>query len=120
MNSEQHGKEKLTPVEFCIVAGILTAVISFFAFSSMSDPGRHRTSRVNACINNLRQIDGAKCQWALEHKAPSNAIPTWSNIQPYLGRGTGGTLPACPQGGVYTIGPLTEAPTCSIKGHTLE
>lgn len=75
---------------------------------------------MNACINNLRQIEGAKLQWALEHNAPSNAVPVWANIQPYLGRGTGGTLLVCPQGGVYTIGALTNNPTCSIKGHALD
>ncbi|MDB6112528.1 MAG: hypothetical protein JWR69_4278 [Pedosphaera sp.] len=74
----------------------------------------------NYCINNLRQIDGAKQTWALETKAPSNAIPTWENVKPYLGHGKEGVLPKCPQGGVYTLGSVTNTPTCSIKGHVLE
>lgn len=82
-------------------------------------PGSRLPPSRNACINNLHQIDGAKQQWAIEHHAPSNAVPTWPNIQPYLGRGTGGILPKCPDGGIYTIGSLTDAPTCSIKGHVL-
>jgi hypothetical protein len=75
----------------------------------------------SACINKLRQIDGAKQQWALEHHAPENAVPTWNDLRPYLGRGTDRfVLPRCPQGGVYTIGAISNAPTCSVKGHVLE
>jgi hypothetical protein len=75
----------------------------------------------NACINNLRQIDGAKGTWALEAKPPTNATPTWDDLKPYLGSGTNvGMLPKCPSGGVYTIGNLQTAPTCSVKGHVLE
>jgi hypothetical protein len=57
-------------------------------------------SSQNACINNLRQIDGAKLQWALENHLDSNATPTWANIQPYLGRGPEGTR----EGRTYTVG----------------
>jgi hypothetical protein len=72
-----------------------------------------------ACINNLRQIDIAKQQWAFETHAPSNAIPTWDNIRPYLGRdGTNSLIPKCPAGGIYTIGAISNFPTCSVKGHT--
>src|SRR5262245_54264603 len=35
------------------------------------------TSAKNACINNLRQIDGAKQQWGLENNQETNACPTW-------------------------------------------
>ncbi len=79
------------------------------------EPDAHTT-----CINNLRQIDNAKQFWALEHQAPLSAIPTWDDIRPYLGRGTNGPIPKCPAGGVYTIGLLSNAPTCSVKGHVLE
>jgi hypothetical protein len=74
----------------------------------------------SGCINNLRQIDGAKEQWALDTKAPTNAIPTWNDIQPYLGRGISGTLPVCPFGGIYVLHDLQSAPTCSVKGHALQ
>jgi hypothetical protein len=80
-----------------------------------SEPDAHAT-----CINNLRQIDNAKQQWALEHQAPLSAIPIWHNIRRYLGRGTDGPIPKCRAGGVYTIGALSNTPTCSIKGHVLE
>ena len=74
----------------------------------------------SACINNLRQIDGAKQVWAQETKATSNAIPTWQDIQPYFPRGKEGEIPKCPKGGRYTIGEVQSAPTCSVKGHNLD
>jgi hypothetical protein len=98
----------------------LAVVIGFFIYLTFRPSYlRYGHPPKISCINNLRQIDGAKQQWALEHNAASNAVPVWSNIQPYLGRGTGGTLPVCPAGGIYTINSLTNAPTCSIKDHVL-
>lgn len=78
------------------------------------------TSPRTACIGNLREIDNAKEEWALQTKAPASATPTWLNVKPYLGRNGTGTILKCPSGGVYTIGSLSNAPTCSIKGHTLQ
>jgi hypothetical protein len=73
----------------------------------------------NACINNLRQIDGAKQQWALEHNKTANAIPTPQDILPYLAAGPNPTLPVCPAGGQYTLNAVGQPPTCSIPGHEL-
>ncbi|MDB6110792.1 MAG: hypothetical protein JWR69_2542, partial [Pedosphaera sp.] len=76
------------------------------------------TAQQNACINNLRQLDGAKQQWALEAKAGQTVTPTLANIQPYLGRGTNGTAPTCPSDSLsgfatsYTINDLQTAPKC--------
>ena len=50
----------------------------------------------NACINNLRIIDGAKSQWAIENKKESTDTPAASDIQPYMGHGATGELPVCP------------------------
>jgi hypothetical protein len=77
------------------------------------------TSQENACINNLRLIDAAKQQWALENRKQSTDTPTMKDLQPYIGRGPKGNLPACPSGGHYTIGAVGEKPTCSIPGHEL-
>ena len=73
----------------------------------------------NACINNLRLFDGAKQQWALENKKQGTDTPTMDDLRPYLGRGPNAEMPACPDGGVYTIGAASEKPTCSIPGHVL-
>jgi len=75
------------------------------------------TAQKNACISNLRLIDVAKQQWALENNKKPGDTPTQEDIQKYLGRGEKGEFPVCPQGGAYTIGSIGEKPTCSLPGH---
>jgi len=70
--------------------------------------------QANACINNLRQLDGAKQQWALENRKPANATPSTEEVQVYLKE-----FPKCPSGGVYSINTVETHPTCSTPGHTL-
>ena len=72
------------------------------------------TSQANACINNLRQIDGAKNEWALENNKTNGTPVTEADIKPYLKLDIAGNLPKCPAGGTYTIGPVGEPPTCSL------
>lgn len=85
------------------------------------------TSPANACINNLRRIDAAKEEWALEHDAKTNDVVTVDDIRPYLKKDLDphgrpylkfdakGNLPKCPSGGTYTIGKVGEIPTCSLN-----
>ena len=99
---------------------IVVAIIGLLAAIAIPNFVRARTtSQTNACINNLRQLDGAKQQWALETKAASTATPTSANVQVYLGRGAAGTYPSCPAAGTYTLGNLTTAPTCNKPNHVL-
>jgi hypothetical protein len=74
------------------------------------------TSGQNACINNLRKIDGAKEQWSLEKFATNGAPVEMSHLLRFI---RGGGVPQCPMGGKYEIGRIGEAPRCSIAGHTL-
>jgi len=73
----------------------------------------------NTCINHLRQIDAAKNQWALENSKTADAIPTATDIAPYIKLDADGNIPGCPSGGTYTIGAVNVSPTCSIPGHVL-
>jgi hypothetical protein len=70
----------------------------------------------NICINNLRQIDAAKQQWALEKNKTPAAIPAAQDLAPYF---KDGILPVCPSGGTYSINAVGELPTCSVPGHVL-
>jgi hypothetical protein len=69
-----------------------------------------------ACVNNLRQIDGAKQQWALEHQKPGSALMTQADLLPYF---KGNALPTCPAGGIYSLNPVSVPPICNIPGHTI-
>lgn len=74
------------------------------------------------CYNNLRQIDGAKEQWASEKNKGSEDEPTREDLASYIKTGI---LPTCPmrdkfgKRGVYTIGKVGERPRCSVPGHGL-
>lgn len=119
-----------TLVEIMIVVAIigLLAAIAIPNFIQARE-----TSQKDACINNLRQIDAAKQQWALENGKLSTDTPSPTSLAPYLGHSTGGQevnvnggqVPNkvnCPAGGTYTIKTVGEAPICSLSataGHKL-
>ena len=75
----------------------------------------------NACISNLRQIDGAKQAWAEQQHKSTNDLPTLADLQPIVlpGRKDEPLVFKCWRGGTYTIGRVGEAPRCSFPGHEL-
>ncbi len=75
-----------------------------------------QTSQKSACINNLRQIDGAKQQWALENKKAAADTPLRADLLPFL---SNHQFPVCPQGGTYTVNSVDQVPRCSVPGHSL-
>ena len=96
---------------------IVVAIIGLLAAIAIPNFVRARTtSQQNACINNLRQIDGAIQQWALENKAAETAAVVEANVTPYLksvpvcpSAGTGGTFAAS-----YTLVDVATPPACQI------
>jgi len=76
--------------------------------------GRRPRPAVNACINNLRQLDGAAEQWRLENGRATNAIPTFAEATACLK-----STPVCPSGGIYRYETNTGLPRCSVPGHVL-
>jgi len=75
-----------------------------------------QTAQTNACINQLRSIQAAKNQWALENKKKQTEIPKEIEVTPHL---KAGGLPTCPAGGNYMINAVDENPTCSVPKHQL-
>jgi prepilin-type N-terminal cleavage/methylation domain-containing protein len=112
-------KAGFTLVEIMIVVAIigLLAAIAIPNFVKA-----RQTAQTNACINNLRIIDAAKQQWALEKGQQSSATPTDTDIEPYLGR-AGTVMPLCPLsqnagGPAYNIYAVSMAPTCPNSNGT--
>ena len=88
--------------------------LNFIGDSSMKElkVSRERnTSQANACINNLRQIDSAKNQWALENGKTTGTYPSWIDLLPYL---KDKKIPVCPADGIYSINAEGVNPTCSL------
>jgi hypothetical protein len=79
-------------------------------------PNASDQEKANVCMNNLRQIDGAKQRWALEHVKTVGAVPTEADLRPYFNNNP---LPTCPSGGSYNFNPVQLPPTCTIPGHVL-
>jgi len=106
---------------------IVVAIIGLLAAIAIPNFVKARaTSQKNTCISNLHQIDAAIQEFALEHHTTSNTVVAASDIQPYLGRGPGGTITniVCPADSAqtfdtsYTIVDVATAPVCRIAPST--
>lgn len=92
------------------------ALLVLFLFSGPNGP--HSIIRVkNICISQLREIDGAKEQWAMENaKEEGEEVDRGAVIELLKAK----KLPECPKGGPYRIGKVGEVPRCRIAEHNLE
>ena len=68
------------------------------------------TSRSRTCVGNLKQIDSAKEQYAMENKLGEgeDVGDLWPD---YIKK-----EPVCPSGGEYTVDTVGTDPTCSYAG----
>ncbi len=98
---------------------IVVAIIGLLAAIAIPNFVKAReASQKNACIANLKQIDGAKATWALEKKQQNTSTPNDTDLfgdTNYIR-----TKPLCPGGGTYDLGAVSVRPTCNIGGHALD
>lgn len=114
MRIKTNRKSGFTLVEIMIVVAIIGLLAAIAIPNFVKARG---TAQKNACINNLRQIDGAKEQWALENKKSEGATVVDTEVEGYIKGGR----PSCPGGGSYTYGDMKTSPACSLSssGHAL-
>jgi prepilin-type N-terminal cleavage/methylation domain-containing protein len=97
---------------------IVVALIGMLAAVAIPNLVKARSqSQVNACLNNLRKIDDATQEWALEHLQGPSSTVTFPDIQPYLKSAV-----LCPAAGAnatfatsYLLTTVSNAPSCQIS-----
>jgi prepilin-type N-terminal cleavage/methylation domain-containing protein len=111
-------RRAFTLVEIMIVVLIIGILLAIAVPNFVK---ARESSRTKACVANLKQIEAAKQQWAMDNKKNSTDSPTWPTdlvgSTLYI---SGSSAPSCPSGGTYDPGKVDTLASCSIGGtHTL-
>ena len=106
-------KAGFTLVEIMIVVLIIGILLAIAIPNFVS---AREASRCKACVGNLKQLDSASQQFAMDNKKSSTYAMTsadFTGLAPtYLH-----AMPTCPEGGTYSQGAtLANYPQCSYSG----
>ena len=98
---------------------IVVAIIGLLAVMAIPAYARSRAHAAEVtCETNLRLIEDAKDQWALELRKGKGVKPKDHDLfgpSAYIR-----SKPECPSGGIYELNKIKEFPTCTISGHALD
>ena len=98
---------------------IVVAIIGVLAAIAIPNYVHSRAkSQATACINNMRQIDSAVQQYAMESGKASGATITFpSDLTPYIKLNTSSSIPGCPASGTYQLTLVGNIPSvlCSLS-----
>src|SRR5215469_5384918 len=101
---------------------IVIAIVGLLCAIAIPNFMRARaSSQASACINNLRQIDTAVQQVAVEKgKHIGDTLVYPDDITPYIKLNSMSSIPPCPAGGIYSLEPVGTTPSviCSL-GNTV-
>lgn len=112
--SLKSARRAFTLIEIMIVVLIIGILLAIAVPNFVK---ARESSRTKSCISNLKQIDSAKEQWAMDNKKNSTDTPGFSDLvgaSAYLK-----STPLCPSAGTYTINAIGTAPACDVSGHAL-
>ncbi len=96
---------------------IVVAIIGLLAAIAIPNFVRAReTAEKNACIGNLRQIQGGVQVWAIDSGSAATVAPSMAELVPNYIR----SWPAC-RGVAYAIPEVSEDPVCpnGLAGHVI-
>ncbi len=103
-----------TLIEIMIVVAII-GVLAAVAVPNLIKA--RKQSGKQACIANLKAIEGAKAVWALENKRGDSDVPGDGDL--FGADKTISRKPECPSAGTYDIRSVAEKPTCTAQDHAL-
>ena len=105
----QKARHGFTLVEIMIVVLIIGILLAIAVPNFIR---ARESSRSKSCVSNLKQIDSAKEQWAMDNKKVTGDVPLTTDlygVTKYVK-----STPACPSNGTYTIAAIGTSPSCSI------
>jgi prepilin-type N-terminal cleavage/methylation domain-containing protein len=97
---------------------IVVAIIGLLAAIAIPNFVRARArSQATACINNLRQIEAAVQQLALEKGLHVGDPVNLIDVTPYIKLNSAGSIPGCPANGIYSLDIVGNIPQalCSLS-----